>query len=212
MPARAVSELPESSWPKNPHYVVDLDPVPFRVRVLFNGETVVDSRRCRVMFELGHAPVYYVTPKDVRMDLMTRTDNATHCPYKGDASYWSLGAGGKSVDNAIWSYEDPYDEMAVLKDLIGVYWERMDAWYHDDVEVDGPIEIAGRVNETNNFARCYPQLAEEWNRERNTRIQPYEFAAESNESVWWRNVAGEEWQERIKDRVLRETSDSQSST
>ena len=60
MPARALSELPESSWPKNPHYVMDLDLLPFRVRAVVNGETVVDSTRCRVMFELGHAPIYYV--------------------------------------------------------------------------------------------------------------------------------------------------------
>jgi uncharacterized protein (DUF427 family) len=212
MPARALSELPESSWPKNPHYVMDLDPVPFRVRAVVNGETVVDSTRCQVMFELGHAPVYYVPREDVRMDLMTRNNHASHCPYKGDASYWTLGAGGKTVENAIWSYEDPYDEMAALENLIGVYWEKMDAWYHDDAEVERPVEIAGRVNETNNLARCYPHLAEEWNRERNARIQPYEFAAESDVSVWWRNASGEEWQERIKDRVLREASKTQSET
>lgn len=203
MPARALSELPESSWPKNPHYVMDLDPLPFRVRAVVNGETVIDSTRCLVMFELGHAPIYYLPRADVRMDLMTPSDQASHCPYKGDASYWSLTVGDREVANAIWSYEDPYPEMAQLKDLIGVFWNRMDTWYHDDVEVDGPVEIAGRVNQTNSLAKGYPELIAEWNRERNVRIQPYEFAADSNVTVWWKNAAGEEWQERIKDRVLR---------
>lgn len=204
MPARPLAELPPSSWRKNPAYGMDLDALPFRVRAEAGGETIIDSARAVVMFELGHAPVYYVPRDDVRMDLMTPTEHATHCPYKGDASYWTLNAGGKTVENAIWSYQDPYPEMAKLEGLIGIYWDRMDAWFHDDVRVERPVEIAGRVNETNNFAECYPHLAAEWNRERNTRIQPYEFAAESGATVWWRNAAGEEWQERIKDRVLRD--------
>ncbi|MEE8202638.1 MAG: zinc-ribbon domain-containing protein, partial [Alphaproteobacteria bacterium] len=79
---------------------------------------------------------------------------------------------------------------------------KMDAWYHDDERVDRPVEIAGRVNESNNFAKCYPRLAAEWHREKNARIQPYEFAADSNMCVWWKNAAGDEWQARIKDRVL----------
>jgi uncharacterized protein (DUF427 family) len=202
MPARALGELPPSSWGKNPGYVMDLDALPFRVRAEIGGETVVDSRGALVMFELGHAPVYYVPRGDVRMELCTRTDRATHCPYKGDASYWTIAADGTTVENAVWSFEDPYPEMAVLKDLLGVYWEKMGAWYHDDVRVDRPVEIAGRVNESNNFAKCYPRLAAEWHREKNARIQPYEFAADSNASVWWKNAAGDEWQARIKDRVL----------
>ena len=204
MPARPLADLPPSSWPRNPNYVMDLDPVPFRVRAAFNGEPVIDSGRALVMFELGHAPVYYVPRGDVRMELMTPTGRATHCPYKGDASYWTLAVGGKTVENAVWSYEDPYAEMAGLKDLIGAYWDRFDAWYHDEERVDGPVEIAGRINATNSFAKCYPDLAAEWDRERNARIQPYEFAAESDVAVWWRNAAGEAWQEPIRDRVLRD--------
>ena len=202
MPPRPLNELPPSSWSKNPHYVVDLDPLPFRLRAEAGGEAVLDSRAALVMFELGHAPVYYVPQADLRMALFTRNDHGTHCPYKGDASYWDLSVGGRRIENAVWSYLDPYPEMARLKNLIGVYWEKMDAWHHDDVAVTAPVEIAGRVNQTNNFAKCYPALAEEWHGEKNARIKPYEFAADSNTVVWWRNAAGEAWEESIKARVL----------
>ncbi len=202
MPARPLSELPPSSWSRNPEYRRDLDPLPFRVRALIGGETVADSRQALVAFELGHAPVYYFPAGDLRADCLRPTDHATHCPYKGDASYWSVVAGGRTVENAVWSYQDPYAEMAALGGLMGLYWDRFDAWYHDDTPADRPVEIAGRVNETNNFAKAYPALAAEWHRERNTRLQPYEFAADSNTLVGWKSADGTERQASVKDRVL----------
>jgi uncharacterized protein (DUF427 family) len=164
---------------------------------------VVDSERVQVMFELGHAPIYYVPRDGVRMDLLTRTAHATHCPYKGDASYWSLEVGERTAENAVWSYEEPYAEMAHLKDLLGLYWDRMDRWCHDGRPAEGPVEITGRVNQSNNLAACYPDLVGEWDRARNTRIQPYEYAADSDVVVWWTNAAGKTWQEPIRSRVLK---------
>jgi hypothetical protein len=112
--------------------------------------------------------------------------------------------GDTTVENIIWGYEDPYPEMAHLKGYVGVYWDRVDAWYHGETRVDRPVEIAGRVNETNHFKACYPHLMAQWNSERNQRIGAYEFSAESNTEVWWKDAAGHEWRERIKDRVLRD--------
>ena len=94
--------------------------------------------------------------------------------------------------------------MSQLAGLAGAYWEKFDAWYHGDERAEAPVEIAGRVNQAIHFSKCYPHLVEEWNRERNSRIGAYEFSAESDTLVWWKNAAGEEWQERIRDRVLRE--------
>lgn len=203
MPARPLAALPSSSWARNPGYEIDLAPLPTRVRALFGGATVVDSVRALVMFELGHAPVYYFPRADVALDLLRPTDHASHCPYKGDASYWTLAVADREAENAAWSYRDPYPEMAALKDLIGLYWERMDAWYHGDAVTQAPVEIAGRVDQAASFARAYPALAAEWDRERNQRIQPYEFAATSTTPVWWRDGTGESWRESIRDRVLR---------
>lgn len=203
MSPRPLSALPASSWDRNPGYVIDLVALPCRVRAEVAGAPLLESDRTLVMFELGHVPVYYLPREDLRMDRLAPNDNATHCPYKGDAAYWNLETPERTIENIVWSYENPYPEMAALEDFIGVYWNKMDAWYQDGRRVDRPVEIAGRVNETNNFAKCYPDLAAEWHREKNPRLQPYEFAAESPTEVWWLGADGREWREPIRDRVLR---------
>ena len=69
---------------------VRLEPVPRRVRVDFAGTTVADTDRALYMFETGHLPVYYLPREDVRFDLLEPSPTSTHCPVKGDASYWSV--------------------------------------------------------------------------------------------------------------------------
>lgn len=204
MTARPLSELPPSSWPANPHYVMTFDPLPCRVRVELGGETVADTTDARVMYELGHAPVYYLPRAALREDLLTPTAHHTHCPYKGDASYWTVRAGERAAENAVWSYLDPYPEIAVLGGWMGLYWDRFDAWHEDGVRVDAPREIGGRCNERSSFAACYPALAAEWHAERNPRLKPYEFPADSDTEVWWRAADGREWRESVRARVLRD--------
>lgn len=201
MTAASANDLPPSSWPRNPEYVIDFETIPARLRAEFNGETVADSRGAKVMWELGHAPVYYFPREDVRMDLLRRTEHHTHCPYKGDASYWSLSVGDRVVDNAAWSYEAPYEEMAAIKDFVSFYWDRVDAWYEDDRQVDAPPDVDSRVGADNNFAALHPELAREWHPEKNPRLKPYEFATDSRVEVWWRDSSGREWRQRIGDRV-----------
>ena len=201
MPARSLNELPPTAWLKNTGYVIDIDPLPFRVRAEVAGEAVLDSTGVRVMYELGHAPVYYVPRDDLRRDLLSANDHSSYCPYKGDANYWNVNLGDRQVENAVWAYLDPYPETAGLAGLAGVYWDRMDAWFHDGAAVDGPLEIPGRVNEHNNFAASHPALAKQWHRERNGAIRPYEFAADDATPVWWINTDGEEWQASIMQRV-----------
>ncbi len=124
-----------SAWAKHPDYRVDFEACPRRVRVAFNGETVADSVDAMYMLETQHVPVYYLPRRDVRMDLMRRTDHATFCPFKGEASYWTLEVADRSAENAVWSYETPFEEVAGIKDYVAFYWQPMDAWYADDVEV-----------------------------------------------------------------------------
>ena len=85
------------------------------VRIIFNGVTVADSTRPILMTEGGLTPVYYFPRADVRMDLMERTSHKTHCPFKGNAAYWSLTVGDRAVENAVWSYEDPHDAVSAIK-------------------------------------------------------------------------------------------------
>ena len=127
-------------WDKHPGDTVDIEPAAKRVRVIFNGETIVDTERAALGLETQQAPVYYFRRKDVRMDLAQRTEHTSFCPFKGEASYWTLAVGDKTVENVFWSYEAPYVGVPGMKDLIGIYWERMDAWYEDGDEVSEPTD------------------------------------------------------------------------
>jgi len=193
-------------WAGNPNYVVDFDPVPARVAASFNGETVAESDRARVMFELGHAPFYYLPFDDLRAELFTPTNHHTFCPYKGVASYWSLTVGDRAAENVVWRYENPYPQLPQLEGYVGFYWGRMDRWTEDGETVEGPREIPGRIDTTNQLKALYPELAREWHTTRNPGISPYEFAADSNTEVWWQDAEGREWRARIKDRVLSLTT------
>jgi len=103
------------------------------------------------------------------------------------------------------SHETPHRELAHIAGYTGFYWGWMDAWLEDGVEVPGPREIPGRIDASNQLEALFPQLAREWHPSRNAGIKPYEFAPTSNALVWWRDARGDEWQARIKDRVLEAT-------
>ena len=95
-----------------------------RVRVTVNGEVIADSRAALELKEGNYPVAYYLPRKDVRMERLARTSHSTHCPFKGDASYFSIVDG---PENAVWSYERPYDEMADIKDLLAFYPNKVDA-------------------------------------------------------------------------------------
>jgi uncharacterized protein (DUF427 family) len=107
---------------------------PRRIRGMFAGETVVDSRRVKLLHEYAHLPLYYFPREDVRFDLLEPTDHHTHCPYKGDASYWSIRAGDQVAENAVWGYPEPLDDAPPLSDYVAFYWGKLDAWYEEDEE------------------------------------------------------------------------------
>jgi uncharacterized protein (DUF427 family) len=102
----------------HPQHRIDTKPASQRLLVTFNGETIADTRDALAMKEGSYPVVYYFPRKDVRMERLERTSHSTHCPFKGDASYFSLKGG---PDNAVWSYETPFDEMAAIKDHLAFY-------------------------------------------------------------------------------------------
>ena len=120
--------MPErpSQYHKFPDYRVDLEPDGERVRVRVGGEILADSTRALIVRETRHDPVVYLPREDVRLDLLERTDHRTFCPFKGEASYWTLRAADRVEENAVWSYEDPFDEVAGLKDYMAFYPDRVD--------------------------------------------------------------------------------------
>jgi len=110
-------------------------PTPKRVRVLFNGKYIADSRRARLLREAGHPPVYYFPAEDVRTDLLHPTDHTTTCPYKGEARYWSVELEGREAENAVWSYPEPIPEAAPIAGYLAFYWNKVDAWFEEDQQV-----------------------------------------------------------------------------
>ena len=112
---------------------------PRRVRARFGEHTVIDTRHGRLLHESGLLPVLYVPDADIRSELLRRTDHTTHCPFKGDARYWSVQADGRTTENAVWAYPDPLPTAAWLRGYKAVTWGAMDAWYDEDEEVSGHL-------------------------------------------------------------------------
>ncbi len=96
------------------------------VEVIFNGATVARSNRAKVLFE-GRLPArYYIPAGDVRVELLRPTDTVTHCPWKGEAHYFSIQVGDRLAEDAVWTYRSPIPEMAAIAGLLCFYPERVD--------------------------------------------------------------------------------------
>lgn len=128
---------PAPGFVENPDRDIHFETSPRRVRVKFGGEWIADSTDMVLMYESGHLPVYYFPVKDVRLDMLHPTDHTSYCQYKGDASYWTIEAGGQTSENAVWAYQQPFDEMTAinLQDYCAFYWDRIDQWFEEDEEI-----------------------------------------------------------------------------
>lgn len=115
---------PAPGFKQVPRSHIAVRPAGKRLRVTLDGEVIADSRDALEMKEGSYPPVYYVPRKDVRMERLVRTEHRTHCPFKGDASYFSIADGPA---NAVWSYEQPFDEMLEIRDLLSFYPSKVDA-------------------------------------------------------------------------------------
>ena len=109
------------------------EPTQRRVRVLFGGITVADSRAVMLMLENKRLAIYYFPAKDVRLDLFVPTSYTSNHPGKGQASFYSVKVGDRVAEKAAWRYLQP--ERPDLKDYVAFYWDKMDAWFEEDDEV-----------------------------------------------------------------------------
>ncbi|HEX6402614.1 MAG TPA: DUF427 domain-containing protein [Pseudonocardiaceae bacterium] len=140
-------DAPLSSRPRDTvNYRIDgpghrllFEPFPRRVRAVFGSETVLDTTSGMLLHESNLLPQLYLPRGDLRDDLLTPTDHHTHCPFKGDASYWSVTVNGQTTDNAVWAYLDPLPEAAWLRGHVALYWNSMDAWFDEDEQVIGRL-------------------------------------------------------------------------
>ncbi|HEV3130074.1 MAG TPA: DUF427 domain-containing protein [Solirubrobacteraceae bacterium] len=122
--------------PPPPGWAVYLEPTPRRVRVEVGRETIADSRRAFLLHESGLQPIYYFPPRDVRSDLLEPSDRVTHCPKKGDASYFTIRVGDRVVENGAWYYPEPIDSAPPqLQGLIAFYFDRVDRWLEEAEEI-----------------------------------------------------------------------------
>lgn len=113
-------------YTKNPNHRIETKRAGVRVQVTFNGELIADSEDAISMEESGYPPVFYLPRKDVKMGRLIRTTHRTHCPFKGDASYFTL-SNGRTSENAVWSYEQPFDEVSAIKERLAFYPDRVDS-------------------------------------------------------------------------------------
>src|SRR5687768_13172823 len=116
-------------------YEIRFEPTRKRVRVEFNGACIADTERALVVHETRLPPAYYFPAEDVCMDLLAKTGFATHCPFKGNASYWTLKVGDQVAENAAWAYEEPYREAEKIRGYLSFYRNKISAPYEDDLEV-----------------------------------------------------------------------------
>jgi uncharacterized protein (DUF427 family) len=110
-----------------PGHPISIEPDGNRVVVTFGGRVVADTRRALKLTESTIPPVLYIPREDADMSLLERTSHATYCPFKGDASYFSIRAGDRVAENAIWTYEAPYEAVAAIKDHLAFYTSRVDS-------------------------------------------------------------------------------------
>jgi uncharacterized protein (DUF427 family) len=108
------------------HRIV-IDPALGRVRVIVGGVAIAESTRALVLREGRLPPVHYVPREDVDAAAMSRTDHRSHCPFKGDASYFTLSGGGVTVENAAWSYEQPFPAADAIRGHLAFYPNKVDA-------------------------------------------------------------------------------------
>lgn len=132
-----------------PDHPITITPAGRRWRARYQGHVIADSGDALVLQEASYPPVIYFPREDVSMAFLARTAHATHCPYKGDAAYYTLQMDGHFAENAIWTYEEPYPAMAEIAGRLAFYTNKVEVYAPDDAEtvIPQPTE-AGDVETT----------------------------------------------------------------
>jgi len=108
-----------------PDHPIAITANPKRIRVTADGVVIAETTHALTLKEASYPAVQYVPRTDAKMDLFKRTERVTHCPYKGDASYFSIVANGKTLDNAIWTYETPFPAMTEISGHLAFYPDKV---------------------------------------------------------------------------------------
>jgi len=109
-----------------PDHPITIVPASEAVRIVVGGHVVAKTSRALLLEEKGYSPVYYVPREDADMSLLVKTTHYTYCPYKGNCTYYSMPLGGSKSEFAVWTYEQPYEAVAAIKDYLAFYPGRVD--------------------------------------------------------------------------------------
>jgi len=108
-----------------PDHPITITPSPKHIRVLAGDIVIADTTQALTLKEAGYPAVQYVPRSDANMALLARSERVTHCPYKGDANYFSVAANGKTIENAIWTYETPFPAMTEISGHLAFYPDKV---------------------------------------------------------------------------------------
>jgi len=108
-----------------PDHPITITRNPRRVRVTAGDVVIAETSKALTLKEAKYPAVQYVPREDANMALLERSERTTHCPYKGDASYYSVKADGKTLDNAIWTYETPFPAMTEISGHLAFYPDKV---------------------------------------------------------------------------------------
>lgn len=119
-----------------PDHPITIQPATRRWRAFYAGHVIADSNDAMILNEAELPPVVYFPRDDVAMEYMARTDHASHCPYKGDAAYYTITMDGQIAENAVWTYEHPHPGMEQIEGRLAFYPDRVDVYAVDDAAVN----------------------------------------------------------------------------
>ena len=111
-----IAANPSPGFQRNPSHTITAEPFDGVVTVAFSDAILASTDKALVLREANYPPVFYIPFEDIYFELLKRSDTSTHCPYKGNASYWNASAAGEAVNDVVWAYERPFDEMTEIKD------------------------------------------------------------------------------------------------
>lgn len=119
-----------------PDHPITIAPANTRWRAKFAGHVIADSAEALVLQEAAYPPVVYFPRSDVSMEFMSRTDRSTHCPYKGEAAYFTVLMDGAFAENAVWTYEMPYPAMDEIAERLAFYPDKIEIYAVDEAMVN----------------------------------------------------------------------------
>ena len=126
-----------------PDHPITVEPAAKRWRAYFKGHVIADTNDALILREASYPPVVYFPREDVALEYMSRTERQTHCPYKGDAAYYTILMDGEFADNAVWTYESPYPAMDPIAGRLAFYTDRVEVYEVDDEAVNRRPHIRG---------------------------------------------------------------------